>query len=234
MGATVGFSPTAFGEPVPLAPHGNVFEIDSGGLRRWSAWWKFLNVDQWGIFGLGSIAGMVLTALLTLQYVGRGAKVGAWAVANMQAEAVARVHGPLFWYLTLICGLWVLFSTQLGLVDGLPRATTDIVWTSGESLRALFGGDVRRVYYSVLAAFGLWGCIALNLAQPLTLIVISANVAAFTFVLLSIHTLVVNRRLLPAPLRPQLWREGVVALCALFYGAFVLATVGVNLFGLKP
>lgn len=39
--------------------------------------------------------------------------------------------------------------------------------------------DVRKIYYSVLALFMLWGCIALGLAQPLTLIIIGANMAGF-------------------------------------------------------
>ena len=63
---------------------------------------------------------------------------------------------------------------------------------------------MRRIYYSVMAVFVVWGCIALNLAQPLTLVVISANVAGLNFVIVSIHTLVVNRRFLPPDLRPSL------------------------------
>jgi hypothetical protein len=143
-------------------------------------------------------------------------------VANLQASGIAAVHGPLFWYLTLICGFWVLFSTQLGVVDGLPRATTDVLWSGSAAVRRWRGGDVRAVYFAVLAAFAVWGCLALNLAQPITLIIIGANIAGFNFVLESIHTIVVNRRFLPRELRPALWREACLVAMAVFYGLFVV------------
>jgi uncharacterized protein YhhL (DUF1145 family) len=76
-----------------------------------------------------------------------------------------------------------------------------------------------------MGAFVVWGCLALNLAQPLTLVNIRANNAAFNLVLLSVHTLVLNRRVLPLELRPPPWREGMVVLGALFFGSFLVATV---------
>ena len=222
MGATVGYIPAALGDRVTLSPQGNVFDVDDDSLESWRNWWKFLNVDQWGVFGLGSLVGMALMILLTLEYVAAGSSIDGWAVANLHASGIAAVHGPIFWYLTLIAGVWVLFSTQLALVDGLPRAITDMLWTSSAAVRRWRGGDVRAVYYSILAVFAVWGCVALNLAQPLTLIIIGANVAGFTFLLESLHTLVVNRKFLPPALRPPWWREASVLLCALFYGGFVV------------
>ena len=227
MAATVGYIPSLLGKAVALPPYGNVFPITPKSLAVWRDWWKYVHLDQWGIFGFGSLLGMALTALFTLQYVPAGTVAGEWAVANLQAQGIALVHGRLFWYLTLVCGLWILFSTQLGIVDGLPRATTDIVWAASPRLRRT--GDVRIVYYGVLLIFALWGCIALNLARPLTLIVIGANAAAVIFVFESIQTLVINRRVLPRELRPALWREACLVLCALFYGGFVAAVIWAGL-----
>ena len=223
MGATVGYIPSLLGDAVKLPAHGNIFTVNAKSLAVWRQWWKYVHLDQWGIFGLGSILGMALTALFTLQYVPVGTVAGEWAVANMQAEGIAAAHGPVFWYLTLICGVGILFSTQLGVVEGLPRATTDIIWAASPRLRKT--GDVRIIYYSVLAAFAIWGCIALNLARPLTLIIIGANAAGVVFVFQSVHTVVVNRQVLPRELRPALWREACLIFCTLFYGAFVAAAV---------
>ena len=220
MSATVGYIPSALGELAPLAAHGTVFPVDAASLRTWRDWWRYVHLDQWAIFGAGSIVGMVLTSLFTLQYVPPGTVAGEWAVANLQATGIAAAHGQIFWYLTVICGFWILFSTQLGIVDGLPRATTDMLWTGSARLRR--AGDVRRVYYGVLIVFAVWGCIGLNLARPITLIIIGANAAAFIFVIESIHTLIVNRLFLPRELRPPLWREAVLVLCAVFYGAFLV------------
>jgi hypothetical protein len=228
MGATVGFIPAALAAASSLAPRGNVFEVDARSLAVWRRWWRYVYLDQWLIFGFGSILGMMLTALFTLQYVPAGTEAGEWAVANLQATGIASAHGPIFWYLTIICGFWILFSTQLGIVDGLPRATTDMLWTASPRLRQV--DDVRRVYYVVLLVFAIWGCIGLNLARPLTLIIIGANAAAFIFVVESVHTLVVNRRFLPRELRPPLWREGVLVLCAVFYGLFFAVAIARLLF----
>lgn len=228
MGATVGHIPSVFSSKVVLSAHGNVFTVTRESLAAWRVWWKFVHVDQVLIFGVGSLLGMALTALLTLQFVPAGTVTGGWAVANMQAEAIAAVHGRVFWYLTVVCGFWVLFSTQLGLVDGVPRNATDVLWSGSAAVRRWTGGDVRKVYYSALAAFAVWGAIALNLAQPLTLIIISANIGGFVMVCLSLHTIVVNRMFLPRELRPPLWREAALVLLAVFYGTFAVMAAMVS------
>jgi hypothetical protein len=222
MGATVGYIPGAFEHGAHLSHRGNVFEPDKKSMSAWRRWWKFLLVDQWVIFMGGSIMGMALTTLLALQFVPAGSQVGGWAAADLQAQGIAAAHGRIFWPITLICGFWILFSTQLGFVDGIPRSITDMLWTGSARVRRWRGGDVRRVYYGVLILFGLWGCIALNLAQPLTLLIIAANIGAVNFALESVHTLIINRTFLPREIRPPLWREAGLVCCAVFYGGFAV------------
>ena len=65
-------------------------------------------------------------------------------------------------------------------------------------MRAWRGGDVRAVYYSVLAVLVVWGIIALGFAQPIVLLKIGANVAGAVFVIAAPHLLYVNTRILPA------------------------------------
>ena len=65
------------------------------------------------------------------------------------------------------------------------------------------------------------GALALLLGDPLRLILIGANVGAVGMVILSVHTLVANRALLPRALRPALWRESGVVACALFFAWLV-------------
>jgi hypothetical protein len=118
-----------------------------------------------------------------------------------------------------------LFKTQLGNSDGMVRAITDMLWCGSARVRESRGHDVRRVYYAVMAAFVVWGCIALNLAQPLTLVIIGANIAGVNFVVVSIHTIIINRKFLPPELRPPMWREAMLVLCALFFGGFAVVTI---------
>src|SRR3712207_7231134 len=63
-----------------------------------------------------------------------------------------------------------------------PRSTLFPYTTLFRSWR---GGDVRAVYYAVLAALVLWGVLALRLAQPIVLLQIGANVAGAVFVIRS-------------------------------------------------
>jgi uncharacterized protein YhhL (DUF1145 family) len=118
-------------------------------------------------------------------------------------------------------GAWLLFKSQLDILEGMVRAVTDILWTGSRRIRAWRGGDVRVVYYAVLAAAVLWGVIALRLAQPIVLLQLAANVAGFIFVVASLHLLYLNTRLLPRELRPPSWRRAALVGMALFYGFFV-------------
>ncbi|MEX2285422.1 MAG: hypothetical protein WEE89_23250, partial [Gemmatimonadota bacterium] len=68
----------------------------------------------------------------------------------------------------------------------------------------------------------LWGIIALRLAQPITFILIGANMAGVVFVISACHVLYVNTTLLPPELRPSWPRRLALVALALFYGFFVL------------
>lgn len=87
-------------------------------------------------------------------------------------------------------------------------------------MRAWRGGDVRAVYYGILAAVVLWGIVALRLAQPIVLLQIGANVAGVIFIVTSVHLLYVNTRLLPPALRPPMWRRMTLIFMSAFYASF--------------
>jgi hypothetical protein len=233
MGSTVGYIPSATSQAVDLRPTGNVFRTTEQNLSNWRQWWRYVGADQNWLWAGGCIIGMLLTVALTVHFVPAGTQIRGFAVAAYQADAMARAVGPIFWTLTLLNGFWILFSTQLGNSEGYVRMITDIGWTGSARIRAWSGGDVRRVYYAILFVFAIWGCIALNLAQPFLLIQIGANAAGLIFIFLSIHTIVVNRKFLPAEIRPALWREVALVLCALFFGFFVFMLAANQLFGFR-
>ncbi len=103
----------------------------------------------------------------------------------------------------------------------MTRALTDMVWTGSRRLRAWRGGDVRLIYYPILATGVVGGLIALRLTPPMILLLLSANVAGVVFVVASLHILYLNCTLLPRELRPSLWRRLALVALALFYGFFV-------------
>jgi hypothetical protein len=222
MSSSVGFIPAAVGgKKVALAHSGSVFEPNAESLERWRGWWRIVRVDQWGVFFVGAVLGMGLPALLYVTFVPAGSDIRGLGIAAALAQAVVTQKGAIFGGVIAILGVWILFKAQLDILEGMTRAITDILWTGSSRIRAWRGGDVRVVYYSVLAVISVWGIIALGLTQPIILLSLSANMAGIVFIISSIHLLYVNTRLLPVALRPPLWRRLALVALALFYGLFL-------------
>ncbi len=222
MGERVGYIPCAIGgQKVTLAHNGFMFEEDPEGMRRWHGWWRIVRADQWGVFFTGAILGMILPAMIYVTFLPRGTDIEGLGISAALAQAVSGTSGVLLGGLIAFLGAWILFKTQLDVLEGMVRAITDILWSGSARVRVWRGGDVRTVYYCVLAAVVVWGILALRLAQPILLLQISANVGGFVFVIASLHLLYVNTRLLPAHVRPPMWRRAGLVAMSLFYGFFV-------------
>ncbi len=222
MGQVVGFIPAAIGgQAIPLAHTGITFRITEESLTRWRGWWRIVQIDQWGVFFIGALLGMALPAILYTSFLQTGADIRGLAVATALADAMSAQSGPLIGFLVAMMGVWMLFKSQLDILEGTVRAVTDILWTGSDSVRRWAKGEVRLVYYSVLAAVVTWGLIALGLAQPIILLQLGANVAGVVFVISAPHILYVNMKFLPKELQPPLWRRVALVGMALFYGFFV-------------
>jgi len=164
---------------------------------------------------------MTLPALLYVTFLPRGTDIRGLGIGASLAEVMASKAGAMAGGAVAFMGAWILLKTQLDTIEGMTRAITDILWTSNKRIREWRGGDVRVVYYCVLAAVVVWGVIALRLAQPIVLLLVGANMAAIVFIVASIHILYVNTTLLPKALRPSIWRRAALVGVAVFYGAFV-------------
>jgi len=222
MSSSVGFIPAAVGgKKVALAHSGSTFAPDAASLERWRGWWRIVRVDQWGVYFTGAVLGMALPALLYVTFVPAGSDIRGLGIAAALAQAVATQKGAIFGGAIAILGVWILFKTQLDILEGMTRAITDILWTGSTRIRSWRGGDVRVVYYSVLVVISIWGILALRLTQPIVLLTLSANMAGIVFIISSLHLLYVNTRLLPVELRPPLWRRLALVALALFYGLFL-------------
>lgn len=225
MAGTISIVPTTLGgQRMLLARHGAVFPPTDANLAKWRQWWRYLRTDLWYLWTAGCLIGMALPVLIAIHVIPKGTDMGGWGAGALLAQALGQRYGPLLWIVTLLTGFWLLFSTQLGVAEGFVRSVTDILWTSGAGLRTgEAGSNAARLYYTALTVFTLVGCAAMTLAEPLTLILIGANLAAVNFAVLSFHTLWANRRLLPRELQPSLWREAAVLLCGLFFTALPAA-----------
>jgi hypothetical protein len=164
---------------------------------------------------------MALPAILYTSALAPGTDLRGVAVASELARALAERGGTTVAAVLAVVSVWVLFKAQLDILEGTVRSLTDMLWSASARLRAWRRGDVRVVYYGVLAAVVLWGLVGLRLTQPIVLLQLSANVAGLVMVLASLHILRINTTLLPPPLRPSRARRLALVAMAVFYGFFV-------------
>jgi hypothetical protein len=226
MGPLVGALPSAVGgRTIQLSHTGKVFEPTPAALTRWRGWLRHIRRDQVALWAPGCVLGMALPAIFSYEYLRGITAVDGNAVAAMSADAIAREHGHIFWYLTLLCGFLIMAPTQVSQIDTICRRWTDVIWTGARRIHHLEGNKVKYVYYSILAAYTVWGLTALTISpNPLVLAVASGVMMNFALGFSALHTLYVNVTLLPRVLRPN-WglRFGLVG-CAVFYlGISVIA-----------
>jgi hypothetical protein len=221
MGQVVGFIPAVVGgHKVKLAHSGSIFKITRESLLDWRGWWRIVQFDQWGVFFLGAMLGMGLPAILYTSAVEPGKDIRGLGVAAELANSMSS-QGSAITFLLAMMSVWVLFKTQLDLLEGMVRGITDILWSGSQRIRQWRGGDVRLIYYSVLALVVIWALIALRLTQPIVLLQLGANMAGVVLVISPLHILYVNRKFLPKELQPPIWRCIALVFMALFYGFFV-------------
>ena len=226
MSSLVGAIPSMIGgQNVTLSHWGKVFRISPENLKRFKEWWKYVRFEQYGIWMIGCFIGIALPAMLTLEFVPSGQEMDQWSAAGFQAEGLAAKGGRVMWYLTLLCGFWVLFSTQLGGVDGVPRTYTDIIWTGLKRARNLGEHNAKWIYYPILGVYIIWGIVAIYLVKPFFMILVSATIGGYLLVITALHTLYVNWKFLPPEIQAPLWKQIGLVLCAGYYSIFGTITV---------
>ena len=226
MGQRAGYIAGAVGgERVTLAHTGFMFDPTESNLAHWRGWWRIVRADQWGVFFVGALVGMAVPATLYVTVLPAGSNIQGLGISAALADGLGQVGGPALSLVVALLGAWLLFKTQLDLTEALVRATTDMLWATSARVRKWRGGDVRPVYYTVLAIAAVWGIVALRLAQPIMLLQIAANVAAIVFVVAPLHLLYINTAFLPPVLRPPLWRRATLVAMSVFYSFFVVNAI---------
>ena len=221
MGAKTGAIPSAIGgRTIKLSHTGKVFTIDETSLSRWRAWLRVIKKDQFLLWMPGCILGMALPAMFSYEYLrGNVVNIDGNAAAAMTAEAIASRNGPIFWFMTLLCGFLIMAPTQVSQLDQIARRWTDVLWIASRRLHKVEAHNVKLVYYTLLAIYCVWGLVALRVSpNPLVLAIATGVMWNFAYAFTSLHLLWVMLRLMPPPLRPG-WLQciGLVA-GALLYG----------------
>ena len=226
MAKLSGYIPAAMGgEKMELAHTGFKFTPDAEAMDRWRGWWRIIKADQWGIFFVGAILGMMLPALLYVTLLPPGTDIRGPGISAALAQGIGPVGGAVMSGVVAFLGVWILFKTQLDILEGMVRAITDMLWTGSSRCRDWTGRDVRKLYYTVLGIVVIWGIIALRLAAPVILLQLSANMAGIVLIFSSIHLLYINTCLLPEAIRPPMWRRVTLVCMSVFYCFFTVMSI---------
>jgi hypothetical protein len=218
MGSAVGAIPSMVaGRTIKLSHVGKVFPIHRESLRRWGGWVRHIARDQVWVWSVASILGMALPSLVALEFIS-GVHVEGHEAAAITARGIADHFGQAFWFLTLLCGFVVLAPGQLSDIDGTIRRWTDVMWTGSRRFRHLEEHKVKNIYYALMFGYCVWGLIALRLTpNPLVLAIVAGTLKNIGLGATALHSLYVNRRLLPPELRPPSYIQAGLIGCAFFF-----------------
>ncbi|MHB9031063.1 MAG: Nramp family divalent metal transporter, partial [Candidatus Latescibacterota bacterium] len=144
MGHRVGYiSGIIGGEQHEVLSSGVTVPDTAVNVARWKRWFRFLLLDQWAVFFVGAIIGMMVPSIL-VGYIATLPGASEPTMANMpvyMAAELGRLYGPILFYFALFIGALTLFKTQGNILEMLIRNATDVAYTMSGRFRTLIGGD---------------------------------------------------------------------------------------------
>jgi hypothetical protein len=184
------------------------------------------------LIGAGSLRGVAVLYGALILY---GVPLGVWAVRTVAgAMRESEIEGRMLVPVTLL----FLTSAAVGLAFALAGRLSwghmamilvvGVLWLLGSLFviaRGMATHNVYKIYYLVVGIYVTWCCIALQLAQPLQMIIISANIGGFLLVVTALHTWYVNRRFLPKELRAGALKQATLWACAAWYSMMTLLSL---------
>ncbi|MBA2427828.1 MAG: Nramp family divalent metal transporter [Actinobacteria bacterium] len=231
MGHRVGYLAGMRGESKEVRQVGVTFPNDEKNAALWKRWARFLSIDMWGVFFVGALLGILLPTLLVSHLADLTGTVPTEAnIPTYAASALQQTHGQLFFYLALIIGVMIMFSTQLGIFEALVRNFVDAAMATSPKLRARLQGDERRFYFPYMVFLAIVISIMIHLALPGTLILFSANLSNLGGMIFPFVLMYLNGKL-PEAARPPGYTNVILVLFALACSFFFINFVADTFFG---
>jgi len=224
MGHRVGYiAALVGGKQEKLLASGLTFPADAKNTAIWKRWFKYLLIDQWGVFFTGAIVGMMMPVIL-VGYLSQQSGV-APTRAGMPVYAgsqITALYGPFLGNWAYIVGFFILFSTQMVVFEALVRQFVDGAHAMSPKFRKFTREDPRRFYYPFMLGLAtLISIIVIFGANPLDLVNQSANFSNLASLIVPFAVIYLNRRL-PAPARMKWWSYVVLILNVIFFGFFFI------------
>jgi hypothetical protein len=220
------------GKPEAAPSTGFIFEPTPENMSRWRRWWRFANIEQLTTFVAISFLTILFMSLLAYATVfgeeGLASDISFLEVeGNVLNDTVGGWFGTFFW----VIGAISLFAAALGIVDYTSRLGADVLKTA-----YLKGANESKIYFGLVWGLVLIGVAVLlsGLDQPLVLLVIAAVTGGTMMFIYSALLLLVNRRTLPAEIRPGIGRVAALVWSFVLFGVLCVLTYNQqiqNLFG---
>ena len=210
------------GQPEAAPSSGYVFEPTPENLRRWRGWWKFANTEQLTTFVLITFLTILFTSLLAYSTVfGREGLENGIGFLEVEGQVLGDRVGSWFQYFFWAIGAFSLFAAALGIVDYTSRLAADVVKTSYAR-----NASESKVYAGLVWGLVLIGIVVLlaGFDQPILLLVISAVVGGFMMFMYSGLLILINRRILPGPIRVRGVRLAALIWSILLFGVLSVLT----------
>lgn len=215
-----------------ILPSGKIFPEDAKNAALWKRWFRFLLIDQWGIYFPGAVLGMILPIILVtyLASLPNVTRPDQSTIIIFAAQQLGQKYGQLLAGWALLTGFVILYSTQMVILDLLARNLTDAAYGVSERLRKWVQYDPRRFYYPALLALIAIIGILIHLATPGFLLLLSANLANFAALIFPPIMIYLNRQL-PRPARIPWWGMLMLAANTLFFGFFFINYLAMQITG---
>ena len=202
-----------------------MFETTPENMTRWRRWWRFANVEQLLTFVLVTLATIALTSMLAHSTLyGRPDLPNNVSFLLREGQQLQTLVAPWFGVLFWAVGAFSLFATAMGIIDYTSRLAADIIKTTYLAESPL---SESRIYFRLV-----WGMVALGASiiaggfdQPLVLLVISACTGGAIMFIYSALLIMLNRRALPAAIRPNPYRIATLVWSTLFFGILSALTI---------
>jgi len=232
MGTKVGYISGAIGgEKKDVLPVGVTFRETEQNAKLWKRWWRYLMMDQWGVFFIGAMIGMFVPAILVAYLATQSGTLPTSAeMPTYLATQLGAQYGRWLFFLTLVIGAFTLFKTQATILEMLIRNTTDAAYSMFPGLHNWTKGDVRKFYYPLAVLFIIVIGIIIHLQLPTDLVRTSANMANLASIVFPLVMIYLNTKL-PKPARTSWWAIIIMVLNVLFFGFFFVNFVFVTFTG---
>lgn len=214
------------GEEVAVHSAGGYrFEPDAANLSRWRGWWRMANIEQAATFAFISLVTIIFTSMIAYSTVyGRADVPQNVDFIRLQGEQMSLQVGGGFGVLYWSIGVLSLFAAAMGIVDFTSRIGADVLKTT--YLRQSRFSE-NRIYFALVWGLVALGCavLLLGMRQPLVLLIISSCVGGLMMCIYSLLLVLVNRKLLPKPIRITPVRILALVWATVLFGFLAVLTI---------